>query len=279
MRVGYSTNSIGDVDPLVAVPLLAEIGYRSLAITLDRHTLDPFAANRAERLAAWRAALDVAGMARVVETGARHLLDPRVKHEPTLVSAAAADRARRTDFLVRAVDVACDLDAACVSLWSGVVHDAADEATCWERLTSGLAPVVAHAAARGVALGFEPEPGMFVDTLALADELFERMGRPDTLRLTIDLGHLECMGERPADLLPGAGRIVNVHVDDMLACRHEHLPLGTGDVEFPALLAALESAGYRGGLHVELPRQAHRWLATARESFAFLAPLLRNPPS
>jgi sugar phosphate isomerase/epimerase len=69
---------------------------------------------------------------------------------------------------------------------------------------------------------------------------------------------------------------VNVHVDDMLACRHEHLPLGTGDVDFPALLAALDAVGSTGGLHVELPRQSHRWLDTARESFAFLAPLLRG---
>jgi sugar phosphate isomerase/epimerase len=84
------------------------------------------------------------------------------------------------------------------------------------------------------------------------------------------------MGERPAELRSWAGRVVNVHVDDMLACRHEHLPLGAGDVDFPAFLAVLAAAGYRGGMHVELPRQSHRWLETARESFAFLAPLLRG---
>ncbi|MFM8292124.1 MAG: sugar phosphate isomerase/epimerase, partial [Planctomycetia bacterium] len=127
MRMGFSTNSVGDVDPLAAIPPLAALGCRSLAVTLDRHTLDPFAADLPARIAAWRAALDAAGMARVVETGARHLLDQRIKHEPTLVSAAAADRARRTEFLLRAVDVAHDLCAGCVSLWSGVVHDAADE--------------------------------------------------------------------------------------------------------------------------------------------------------
>lgn len=278
MQAGFSTNSVGDVDPLAAVPLLAEVGYRSLAVTLDRHTLDPFAADRAGRIAAWRSALDAAGMARVVETGARHLLDPRVKHEPTLVSAGVAERARRTDLLLRAVDLAVDLGAACVSLWSGVVHDAADEATCWERLASALGPVVAHAAARGMPLGFEPEPGMFVDTLARYGALLDRLGRPEGLRLTVDLGHLECMAERPADLRPWVGRIVNVHVDDMRACRHEHLPLGAGDVDFAPLLTVLAGGGYGGGLHVELPRQAHRWLATARESFAFLDPLVRSLP-
>lgn len=276
MRIGFSTNSIGDIDPLAAVPMLADLGCRSLAITLDRHTLDPWAADLPAAIAGWRAAIAAAGMACVVETGARHLLDARVKHEPTLVSADAAARGRRIDLLCRAVDVAADLGAGCVSLWSGVVRDAADEDTIWTRLVAGLAPVLDRAAARGIPLGFEPEPGMFVDTLARYGGLLDRTGHPAGLQLTVDLGHLECMGERPADLQPWAGRIVNVHVDDMLACRHEHLPLAAGDVDFPALVAVLAAAGYAGGLHVELPRQAHRWFDTARESFAFLAPLLRG---
>ena len=276
MRLGFSTNSIGDVDPLEAVPLVADLGYRSVAITPDRHLLDPFASGLAAEIADWRRTLAAHGLTCVIETGARHLLDPRLKHEPTLVSTDAAARGRRIDFLCRAVDVAADLGAGCVSLWSGIVRDSATEATCWERLTGGLGPVVARAAVRGVTLGFEPEPGMFVDTLGRYGELLERMGRPDPLRLTVDLGHLECMGERPAALRPWVGRVANVHVDDMRACRHEHLPLGAGDVDFPAVLGELAAAGYAGGLHVELPRQAHRWLDTARESFAFLAPLLRG---
>jgi L-ribulose-5-phosphate 3-epimerase len=272
MRLGYGTNSLGDVDPLEAVPLLAELGYESLAITLDRHALDPFAPDCPRRVAAWRAALAVAGMACVVETGARHLLDPRVKHEPTLVTAAPAGRARRGELLLRAVDIAAELGADCVSLWSGMVHDAAGGEVPWARLVAGLEPVLERAARHGVVLGFEPEPDMFIDTLVRADELHDRLGRPDHLRLTVDIGHLECMGERPpaAVLAPWRGRIVNVHVDDMLACRHEHLPLGTGDVDLAAVLAALAGGGYTGGLHLELPRQAHRWHAVARESAAFL---------
>ena len=276
MLLGASTNGIGDVDPLAAVPSLADLGYASLAITLDRHVLDPFAPGLPAAVDRWREGLRSAGMRSVVETGARHLLDPLVKHEPTLVSPAAEHRARRADFLVRAVDVAAALGAGCVSLWSGVVRDAAGEEAVWRRLESALGPVLDHARHRGVTLAFEPEPGMFIDTLARYGALLDRLGRPDHLRLTVDTGHLECMGERPAAtvLRPWAPRIANVHVDDMLACRHEHLPLGAGTVEFPPLLECLAAAGYTGGLHVELPRQAHRWYDSARESATFLSPLL-----
>lgn len=277
MHIGFSTNSLGDVDPADAVPLLHGLGYRGLAITPDRHLLDPFAGDIAAETGRWRTLLDLHGLSCVVETGARHLLDPRIKHEPTLVSADRDGRERRIDFLRRAVDLAARLGARCVSLWSGVLRDAAAEDECWDRLTASLRPILDHAGERGVALGFEPEPGMFVDTVARFGMLLDRLGRPDHLRLTVDVGHLVCMGEFPvaAILGPWLDRIVNVHIDDMLPCRHEHLPLGTGEVEFGAIIAALATAGYDGGLHVELPRQSHRWLETAGESAVFLQRLLR----
>ena len=280
MLLGFSTNSIGDVDPLDAIPMLRDMGYGSLAITLDHHTLTPFANDLPVRLCRWRDALAAAGMACVIETGARHLLDPMQKHEPTLVTADREARQRRIDFLSRAIDIAVDLGATCVSLWSGVVRDSADEAAILSRLTGSIAPVLDHAAARQMQLGFEPEPGMAIDTLARSCQLFDRLGRPDYLRLTVDIGHMECMGERPMAgvLRPWADRVINVHIDDMLACRHEHLPLGTGDVDFPPILAALAAGGYVGGLHIELPRQAHRWVETATQSAAFLTPLLRKLP-
>jgi hypothetical protein len=37
--------------------------------------------------------------------------------------------------------------------------------------------VLDHAAARGIVLGFEPEPGMFIDTLARQAALHERLGQ------------------------------------------------------------------------------------------------------
>jgi sugar phosphate isomerase/epimerase len=175
--------------------------------------------------------------------------------------------------------VAADLGAGCVSLWSGVGRDGATLETFGSRLADGLAEIVTHAAQAGVGVAFEPEPGMVIDTLARAATLFDRLGRPAALRLTVDIGHMECMGELPsaAHLRPWHGMIANVHVDDMLACRHEHLPLGTGDVDLTAALAALAAAGYRGGLHVELPRQSHRWLETARQSAAVLKKRCQPP--
>jgi sugar phosphate isomerase/epimerase len=272
MRLGYSTNSIGDIHPLNALSLLSDLGFTSLAITLDHNVLNPFSSTLPAEIVRWRAALKAAGMSCVIETGARHLLEPLKKHEPTLVTADQTGRDRRSDFLKRAIDIAADLDALCVSLWSGVVGDSAAEEAIWQRLTETLRHVLEHASARGVVLGFEPEPGMFIDTLARYGQLLKRLDHPPSLQLTIDSGHMECMGERPIAVVlqPWVHHLVNVHIDDMLACRHEHLPLGSGAVAFAPFLATLAAAGYTGGLHVELPRQSHRWPEIARQSANFL---------
>ena len=272
MKAGYSTNSFGDVDPLDALSLLCEQGYASLAITPDRNILNPYEKTFASEVRVWQHALAKAQMRCVVETGARHLLDSKRKHHPTLLSDAQHDCNRRIEFLRRAIELAGELKADCVSLWSGAVCSDADETLLWRKLTDGVGEVLDHASRCGVVLGFEPEPGMFIDTVARAEELFERLGRPKSLGLTVDIGHLECLGERPlaATVRDVADRIVNVHIDDMIVCRHEHLPLGKGDIDYVPIFRELLAARYQGGLHVELPRQSHRWYETAKESYEFI---------
>lgn len=272
MKAGYSTNSFGDVDPLDALSLLCEQGYASLAITPDRNMLNPYEKTFASEVRVWQHALAKAPMRCVVETGARHLLDSKRKHHPTLLSDVQDDCNRRIEFLRRAIELAGELNADCVSLWSGAVCSDADETLLWRKLTDGVGEVLDHASRCGVVLGFEPEPGMFIDTVARAEELFERLGRPKSLGLTVDIGHLECLGERPlaATVRNVADRIVNVHIDDMIVCRHEHLPLGKGDIDYVPIFRELLAARYQGGLHVELPRQSHRWYETAKESYEFI---------
>src|SRR5262245_16312466 len=123
MLLGYNTNGLAHHDPLDAVRLLAELGYQSVAITLDHHCLNPYSPDLPNRIVEVRDELQRLGLRNVIETGARFLLDPRIKHEPTLVSSAPSGRQRRIDFLRRAIDIAAQLGSDCVSLWSGIVHD------------------------------------------------------------------------------------------------------------------------------------------------------------
>ena len=64
------------------------------------------------------------------------------------------------------------------------------------RLVAGLREVLDYAAQKNVIIAFEPEPGMFIDTMAALEGLFAQIDAPN-LRLTLDIGHLQCQGELP----------------------------------------------------------------------------------
>jgi L-ribulose-5-phosphate 3-epimerase len=280
MLLGYNTNGFAHHDPFEAIDLLHEIGYRSVAMTLDHGPLNPLAASWPANLERLRAMLRERGLRSVVETGARFLLNPRVKHEPTLVSPTPAERQVRIDFLRRAIDAAAYLESDCVSLWSGILRDGAGTEAALERLAGSLRPVLQHATNSNVVLGFEPEPGMFIDTLTSFSRLLQWIDSPH-LMLTLDVGHLWCQGELPiADYIARWGqRLVNVHIEDMRAGVHEHLMFGEGEMQFPPILAALAKSGYRGGLHVELSRHSHEAPTAAQKAYDFLRPLVVVPCS
>src|SRR5437660_7379194 len=115
MLFGYNTNGFAHHRLEDALTILAGLGYGSVAITLDYQALNPYDPDLPRRQAAVRVLLGELGLRSVVETGARFLLDPWHKHQPTLLSAAGRDRDRRLDFLCRAVDIAHELGSDAVS--------------------------------------------------------------------------------------------------------------------------------------------------------------------
>jgi L-ribulose-5-phosphate 3-epimerase len=270
MLLGYNTNGFAHHRLEDALTILAELGYRSVALTLDHHALDPFDPDGPRQAAAVKELLSRFGLRCVVETGARFLLDPRRKHRPTLLD-AAPQAERRLDFLRRACDLAAELGADAVSFWSGTARDAVPDAVLEDRLTEGCRRLCEHAEIRGVRLAFEPEPGMFVDTMDRFARLFERVGHP-RFGLTLDLGHLHCQGETPAGPHTERWRDVlwNVHLEDMRRGVHEHLTFGEGEMDFAEVFGALRRVGYAGGVHVELSRHSHDAVETARKALAFL---------
>lgn len=277
MRLGYNTNGLAHHSLPAALRLLASLGYESVAITLDYGTLNPYEAGFERQVQETRGLLEELGMRSVVETGARFLLDPLHKHEPTLVSPKRAGRPRRIEFLRHAVDLAAALGSDCVSLWSGILHEVVPREKAFDRLVEGLGIVLEYADRKNVVLGFEPEPGMFIDTMASFAKLVDAIDSP-RLKLTLDIGHLHCLGEVPiADVIRRWSELlVNIHIEDMNAGVHEHLMFGAGEIDFEPVIAALAEVGYAGGLHVELSRDSHQGPTAAQQAHAFLGPLVGN---
>lgn len=271
MKPGFNTNGLAFHRWDDALRLIAETGYTSAAITVDHYTLNPFAPDLPRQIDSMQQLLQECQLSTVIETGARFLLDPRVKHEPTLVSPSPEERDRRIDFLKRCVDLAAALQSDAVSFWAGQLKADLPRAAALNRLAAGCREVIDYAADKEVRLAFEPEPGMLIETLADFEELLTLVDHP-CFGLTVDIGHLQCMGELPISeyLKPWRERIFNIHIEDMRQGEHDHLRFGEGEIDFDDVFAGLRQIDYQGGLHVELSRHSHMAPDVLRESFAFL---------
>ncbi|MCC6407133.1 MAG: sugar phosphate isomerase/epimerase [Planctomycetes bacterium] len=289
-RLGYNTNGLAHHRVGDAFELLASLGYEGVAITPDVGELDLYALD-ANRVAELRSRADDLGLALTVETGARYLLDPRRKHFPTLLETSASDRARRVDFLRRSIDLAVDLGAELVSMWSGAAPGGevgdrpgatgderpAEHPEVWDRLVAGVEAALEHARASGVRLAFEPEPGMFVERPSGYLALRERLGeRASELGLTLDIGHLLVTGDLPVgeQVRQLGPYLTHVHLDDVRDGVHEHRMLGDGVLNLHETLSALLHAGYSGMVALELSRDSHRGAWAAQESMGRLRQVL-----
>lgn len=275
MQLGYNTNGFAHHGIADALEIIAEIGYQSVAVTLEPEILKPTQRSSAAQAAAvLRPLIERHNLSVTIETGARFILDPRRKHWPTLLSGKQDDRRRRIDFLKVAIDIAGELSADSVSLWSGR-HDEDEsglgEEEMYARLTDGLSEILQHAQSRNVRLAFEPEPDMFIDTMVRFERMMDTINHP-FLGLTLDVGHIHCLGDGDVAVHVSRwrDRLWNVHIEDMRVGVHEHLALGDGEINFPPIFAALGDIAYAGPVHVELSRHSHDAVNIARQSFEFL---------
>ena len=141
----------------------------------------------------------------------------------------------------------------------------------WSVWSRGVANCVRRRRGHKVRLAFEPEPGMFIDTMSRFAQLQKQVAHP-AFGLTLDIGHLHCLGEVPiADHLRKWRTLLwNVHIEDMRRGVHDHLMFGEGEIDFEPVMRTLREIDYQGGVHVELSRHSHDAVNTARRAFGFL---------
>lgn len=257
LRFAYNTNGTASHRLDDALVLMSEAGYAGVALTLDVNHFDPFAPDWDGATARLRDRLAELGLGSVIETGARYLLDPRAKHEPTLVTADPAGRARRVEFLKRAIDIGAILGSEAVSFWAGVPKPGVDHRDARRWVRDGLAEVAAYAGEVGMTAALEPEPGMLIETV---DDYTAVAADVPGLTIALDLGHLIVTGERDpaAAVREFAGRIGTVSIEDMKRGEHIHLAFGDGDMDTPGILDALEEISFSRLVCVELSRDSHR---------------------
>jgi L-ribulose-5-phosphate 3-epimerase len=267
MRLGYNTNGFAHHRLEDAVEILAELGYEAVAITPDVHHLPPFSTSAAE-IRGLRDRLEGLSLEPAIETGARFVLDPRAKHRPNLLDADPTERATRLHFLVRCARMAAEIGAEVISIWSGRRPPETMPADADDYLREGVRRLCDEAAALGVKVAFEPEPGMWLESLIQWEQLRDDLNHP-SLGLTLDTGHVLCTESiSPAEaIVRYRSDLLNVHLDDGRNGVHEHLQLGEGELDWPSIARALQPFG--GIASVELSRHSHEAPRAATRAMEF----------
>lgn len=275
--LGYNTNGFAHHRLEDALHVIAELGYRAVALTPDANHLPPDRAS-ASAVRTVRRTLERLDLAVVVETGARYVLDPRRKHHPTLLSTSSSDRQRRLDFLERCAQIAGQLGGTTISLWSGIAPLDSPRGSAWESLIEGVGVLCARIAPLGVHVAFEPEPGMLVETLADWERLRDAVAAPN-FALTLDVGHVPCSESYSAgDAIRRYGAALrNVHLDDTRNGVHEHLQIGDGELDWADIMLALRDVDFDGIASVELSRHSHAAPDAARSALERLRSMQEKP--
>ena len=262
LRYAWNTNGCANHRLSDAIELVADAGYDGLALTLDWHHLDPFADDWQRQTERLRTVLDDKQLGSVIETGARFLLNPKVKHEPTLINPEKAGRQHRVAFLKRAVDIAAILRSEAVSFWAGVRQSAVSSEQANQWLTEGIGELLDYAQQQRVTLAVEPEPGMQIETIADLERI--RTSLPTTVRntltLALDVGHVWVTGEMdPAEAVQRYGKHCGTAaIEGMNRGVHEHLPVTQGDMDVAGIIRCFQQVGFDKLICVELSRDSHR---------------------
>ena len=192
--------------------------------------------------------------------------------------ADAAGRVAAHGDNLRALDEACELQAACLvlvvgglpgALQSRAVHKNISGAR--EQVTEGLAELLGEARKRGMPLALEPLHPMYAADRACVNTLEQALDLCDlldpqcgALGVAVDIYHT-WWDPKLAEQIARAGRrrLLAFHVCDWLTPTQHLLEdrgmMGDGVIDIPAIRALVEAQGFAGYSEVEIFSRANWW--------------------
>jgi 5-keto-L-gluconate epimerase len=185
-----------------------------------------------------------------------------------LSSPDEAIRVRAVERLIGYVELAERLGSlVVVGLMQGFRKDEPDPAVAKGRIAASLAQVARVAEDRRVPIILEPVNHLqvgFNHTAAEVAELIDRIGSP-AAGLMLDTIHMNIEERSMLDTIRRYGkRIGHFHL-----CESNGGPFGSGNLDFAAVLAALDEVGYDKYISVKIYRDAS-WEDAARTAMEFL---------
>ena len=196
-------------------------------------------------------------------------------HLPTFVSTAdLTDSIRDASLLemFNSLEVAAELGSRKVVLHPGHIGGLGIyvKETALAHANNSLAAIIDRAQTLGLCVCLE---NMFPKCRAFFEpsDFVEILQRFPDLKLTLDTGHANINspgGRRILEFIEKFGhRIGHLHVSDNFGERDDHIPLGTGKIDFSKIVKALKQCGYDDTATLEIFSEDRRQLKKSRDRF------------
>lgn len=196
-------------------------------------------------------------------------------HLPTFVSTAdLTDSIRQASLqeMFHSLEVAAELGASKVVLHPGHIGGLGSYVmeTALAHCNHSLAAIIERAQALGLCVCLEnmfPRCRAFVEP----DDFVDIMQRFPDLKLTLDIGHANIgaqSGRRILRFIKKFGpRIGHLHVSDNFGQRDDHIPLGSGAIDFVKIAQAIKKCGYDDTATLEIFSEDRQALVQSRDRF------------
>ena len=194
IQLSYSTFGLTNLSFAEAIDAVARAGYAGIELSFHREQFNPFNLTGAD-LDAVQRRLQAARIVPACVATASHFFTPSRPHEPSLMTLDAAGRKRRIDLVKRGIRVARRLGVRLVTFGSGFLrgeHVRQPQLDPGELLADSIRECLREIRDdEDITLLIEPEPGMYIETLAQGLALIRAVGSP-RFALHIDICHAYC---------------------------------------------------------------------------------------
>lgn len=277
MKLAFSTNAFTRFPLDEAIRAIARAGFSGVEILADTphaypDQIDDALVNQVRRLLD-ETKLAVSNVNANCSFGYWSDAPPEPYFEPSLISPNPAHRSDRQMLILKTLDFAAKIGARNISITSGRCLGGMPPQRAAAQFAESIRPILDRAEHLGIDIGIECEPGLFIEWAEELNHWIDQLGSP-RLGANLDIGHSVVMGESIEQAVTTlAGRIWNLHVEDLPGRKHYHTIPGDGTLDWPLLFRTLRQINYDRFATVELYTETADPHSAATRSYQFLAGL------
>ena len=172
------------------------------------------------------------------------LLASSIPHKPGIGDLDATERKKRWDIILKCFSIAETLNAKYLTITSGILSlDQSLEKQ--EKICYHFFEWILKHKPQSIQLGIEQEPEHIIHSSSQLLKLCKHF--QGQVKVNFDIGHSAVLKENISKSIQSLfPYLYNLHLEDILNAKHQHLLFGDGDINFATIKNTLKDLNYQG---------------------------------